>query len=366
MVVVRAAVRDRWLPWRVARRLDLARYWHRHGDLDEAARHAEHALRLVAAAGSVPATVQADAAVTAAEIDRDRDDSAVGRTRLEHAVQLLDAAPPAARRARVLVRALTGLGDCHRRGGRYPQASAALQRARALAEASDAPDPMQLAAVLTVLGITAKELGAYEQAARCYAEVDAIYREHAAAPGDRATLQHNLAGLAHAQRQYPQAESHARRAVELRGRAAAAQVEFAADLAVLGAAIAAQDRHDEAREQLRRALASCAAARPPRRYEVAVQLHNLAAIDQADGRPDDAEQGYRRALAVKEQLLGSEHPEVGLVCNNLGTLLHDQHRDSEARSCYLRALAIAERVYPAGHPTTTAVRHNLHRLTEPG
>jgi tetratricopeptide (TPR) repeat protein len=353
----------RWVRWRVGRRLDLARYWHRHADLDEAARQAGHALRLVAA-GAVPVLTRAEAAVTAAAIDRDRDDAAAGHAHLVHAVHLLDAAPPSPRRNSLLVRALTALGDGHRRGGRYPQAGATLRRALALVEAEEPADPGQLAAVLTVLGITAKELGAYRQAARCYAEVEALYRGSAVAPADQATLQHNLAGLAYAQRQFPLAETAARRAVHLRRRLRAAEVEFAGDLGVLGAAVAAQERPDEAREHLGRALAICAGARPPRRYEMAVHLHNLAAVDQADGRLDAAEQGYRRALAIKEHLLGADHPEVGVICNNLGTLLHDRDRRDEARGCYQRALAITERAYPAGHPATMAVHRNLCRLGE--
>ncbi|MEU4158359.1 tetratricopeptide repeat protein [Actinoplanes sp. NPDC026670] len=354
---------SRWRQWRVARRLELARYWHRHADLDAAARQAGHALRLVAA-GTVPVPAQAEAALTAAVIDRDRDEATASHAHLTHAVRLLDAAPPTPRRNTLLMCALTALGDGHRRGGRYPQATATLRRARALVEAETTPDPRQLAAVLTVLGITAKELGAYGPAARCYAQVEALYRGRTVAPADQATLHHNLAGLAYAQRQFPQAETHARRAVRVRGRQRAAKVELAADLSILGAAIAAQDRHDEAREHLRRALAICAGVRPPPRYEIAVHLHNLAAVDHAEGHLDAAEQGYRHALAIKEHLLGADHPEIGMICNNLGTLLHDQGRRDEARGCYLRASAIAEHTYPAGHPTTMAIHHNLRRLTD--
>ncbi len=359
---VLAASRNRWWWWSAARRLDLARYWQARGDLDEAARHASHALRLLTGAGAAPVSLHASAALTAAAVDRDRAGYAAGHAQFEHAVRLLDAAPPTAERDRLLAHALTGLGDVQRRLGHYPRATAALRRAREMAEASSPPDPPLLAAVLTVQGITAKELGAYDQAARCYAEVAGIYHEYPPTLADQASLDHNLAGLAYAREQYPRAESHARLAVMLRRQAKAAEVDLAADLAVLAAAVAAQDRHDEARDHLRRALAACRAARPPRHYEIAVQLHNLAAVDQASGRLDDAERGYRQALALKTRLLGADHPEVGLVRNNLGTLLCQQHREGEAAACYRRALAIAERTYPPGHPTTTAIRHNLHRL----
>jgi tetratricopeptide (TPR) repeat protein len=312
-----AEARNGWIRWRAGLRLDLARHWLRHDDFDEAHIH------------------------------------------LARAVRLLRAAPPDPRRNGLLVRALTELGDEHRRRGRYPQATALLRDALELAGAG--ADPGQLAATLTVLGITAKELGAYREAERCYAEVENLFRAYAFTLTDQATLLHNLAGLAYARQRFPQAEAHARHAVRLRREVRTATVELAADLAVLGAAITAQGRHDEAREHLRRALGICREARPPRRYEIAVQLHNLASVDHADGHLDTAEQGFLDALKIKEQLLGADHPEVGVICNNLGTLRHDQNRHDEARDLYLRALAATEHAYPPGHPTVTAIRHNLRR-----
>jgi tetratricopeptide (TPR) repeat protein len=309
--------RNGWIRWRAGLRLDLARYWLRHDDLAEAHAH------------------------------------------LAHAVRLLGAAPPDPRRDGLLVRALTDLGDAYRRRGRYPQATALLRDALALAGAD--ADPGRLAGTLTVLGITAKELGAYREAERCYTEIENLFRVYAFALTDQATLLHNLAGLAYAREQFPQAEAHARHAVRLRREVRTATVELAADLAVLGAAITAQGRHDEAREHLRHALAICRSARPVRRYEIAVQLHNLASVDHADGAFEAAEQGFLDALAIKEQLLGTDHPEVGVICNNLGTLRHDQNRHDEARELHLRALAVTEHAYPPGHPTVAAIRHNLRR-----
>jgi len=333
-----------WLRWRVGRNLDLARYWHRHGDLDEASRHASRAMAL--AAGPVPVTTRATAVMTAAAIDRDRDDLASSHAHLVRAVALLEAAGP----GRHLAGALTDLGDVHRRLGRYEEATATLHRARSMVEAADAR-------LLTVLGITAKEIGDFDEAARCYAGVAPLV----SSMDERATLAHNLAGLAYARERYPEAEAHARTAVATRPRTRS--VALAADLGVLGAAIAAQHRPGEARTHLERAVTLCEAARPSRPYELAVLLHNLAAVDHGAGQADDAERGYRRVLALKEDLLGTDHPEVGVVCNNLGTLLHDQGRTAEARRRYERARTIAERVYPAGHPTVNAIRHNLRRLT---
>jgi Tfp pilus assembly protein PilF len=348
---------------RAARRLRLARYWQTDGDLDEAATHARRALRLMQTRGpAVPLELAVDVATSAAHVERDRDNPVASRAALDWVVDLLDAAPVSPRRDQLLSRVLVDLGDWHRRAAQYPLAVETLYRARRLTQAAGSAEPVHEAALLTMLGIVAKETGAFGCAADWYAAAGNILDQAGASPVDAASLQHNLAGLAHARQQYPQAESYARRAVELRRQASGVtEVDVAADIAVLAAAIAGQHRYDEARSLFMQAMTACREGRPPRRYEIAVHLHYLAAIDQATGRPDRAERQYRQALAIKEDLLGPEHPEVGLVANNLGTLLCEQKRQAEAVACYRRALTIAERVYPPQHPVTDAIRHNLNR-----
>jgi len=337
--------------------LRLARYWQTSGDLDEAARHAHRALRLLH--GS-PVELAGEVTLTLAEIETDRCEYASGRARLVQLVDELDGLPAAGRAGRLLLaRALTSLGDAHRRAGRYPQAIQTSRRACQLLEDPVAAQPDLLAAALTTLAITHKEVGEFEQAQQLYARVEQIRQEAGADDGQLADLHHNLAGLAYARQRYPQAERHARQAVSLRHAAGGDAARLAADRAVLAAALAALHNFDEARLQLNHALASCTAARPPRRYEVAVQLHNLAALDQACGQPQRSEQLYRRALAIKHDLLGPDHPEVALIANNLGTLLHQQYRTAEAADLFRQALTIAEQSYPPGHPTTTGILRNL-------
>jgi tetratricopeptide (TPR) repeat protein len=358
--------RGQWTVRRAKRRLQVARYWRNAADLDQAAQAAHHALRLVQRCPSdaVPVMFVADIATTVAQIERDRDEYAVGRDHFEYAASLLEPVTAAADRDRLLTRTLLGLGDCHRRDGHYPDATQVLDRARQLAEAADAAEPDLLAAVLTLQGITAKEIGEFDRAACAYAQVHQIHRDHGATTGDAAALQHNLAGLDYSRGRYPQAEVHARHAVALRREASGpTSTEFAADLAVLASALAGQRKYGPARALFEQALAINRAARPPRRYDIAVLIHNLADIEHATGQTDNAEHLYLQALTLKEQVLGVDHPEVGLLANNLATLLHEQQRRPEAETFYRRALAIAERKFPPEHPTTLRVRQHLHELT---
>ena len=343
---------------RVGRRLRLARFWLGRGDLDEAAKHAYRALpgppgEPAYRARNGPPELAVEVALTIARIERDRDNPEASHTYLQCAVAGLDAVPAGPERDRLLVRALVDLADCHRRAGRWTPAAPLLRRALALSQHADS-------AVLNMLGIVAKELGSFAEAADWYGRAAVVQRGEGASAGSRAALQHNLAGLAYARGRHEEAEVHARQAVELRRSApGSTDVDVAADLAVLASALAAQDRHDEARALFEEALAACAAARPPRRYEIAVHLHNLAAIEQAGGHLREAERRYRQTLALKEELLGGEHPEVALVLNNLGTLLAERLHPDEADECYRRALDIAERRLPPDHPTVDGIRHNL-------
>lgn len=351
---------------RAVRRLQLARYWQARGDLDEAAGHVYLAIRLLDRFLSPPLGLAVDVAYTAAQIERDRARYAESHAHLRRAAGMLEGQPPGVSRDRRLAHLLVGFSDAHRRAGRYPQAAADLATARRLVEAVDPLDPTSLAAVLMLFGICAKEQGAFAEAARYYGEVARLQDRAEASDADAAVLQHNLAGLAHARRQFAEAERHARNAVQLRRTArGATAVDVAQDVAVLAAAVAGAERYDEARGLFHEALMACRAARPARTNEIAVHLHNLAAIEQACGRPAESERLYREAMAIKQRLLGAEHPEVALVVNNLGTLLKEQRRLSEAAVCFRQALTVATRTYPLDHPLIVSARGNLDRLGEP-
>jgi tetratricopeptide (TPR) repeat protein len=324
------------------RRQQLACFWHRDGDLDEAVRHGRRALRLAQAAlsavspaamdpsgtrpeGFAPAVLAAETALTLALVERDRAAYTAGHEHLTYALGLLDEFPASADRDRLLARVLVALADAHRRAGRYAAVDATMARLRYLLAAL--PGETSAIAALTVEGIAAKERGLFDDAARCYAEVGRLLDEAGAPTAEIAALQHNLAGLAYAQERYVEAETHARRAVALRrAEPRTTPVDLAQDLAVLASALAGQGRYDEAIALFDEALTICRKARPPRHYEIAVQLHNLAAIYQALGEPARAEQLYRQALAIKEMLLGGEHPEVAVIADKLGTLIQDRSR----------------------------------------
>ena len=258
------------------------------------------------------------------------------------------------------VEPLVLLGNVRRLQGRYRDAEDCLLQARALAEQAQLPAWRQ-ARVLNGLALIHKDTAAYDEAVKLYHQaLQATAKDDLLA---RAALQHNLAGLAHAQGQFVGAEQPARCAVELRtavlGRG---HPEVAADLAVLGAVLYGQERHDEAEMVFNQALAAFQRHYGPDHYEVAVNLGNLGALYAATDRADQAQQCYERALQIKRRLLGSTHPEIATLLNNLAVLHKQQGRLPAAQECYARALTIFESTLGPEHSSTRTCRDNLERM----
>jgi tetratricopeptide (TPR) repeat protein len=258
------------------------------------------------------------------------------------------------------VEPLVVLGNVRRLQGRYRDAETCLLRARALAEQVQLP-AWRRARVLNGLALIYKDTAAYDEAAKLYHQ--ALQNTAQNDLLARAALQHNLAGLAHAQGQFVQAEQPARCAVELRtavlGRG---HPDVAADLAVLGAVLYGQERHDEAERVFNQALTAFQRHYGPEHYEVAVNLGNLAALYAATDRADQAQQCYERALQIKRRVLGSTHPEIATLLNNLAVLHKQRGRLPAAQECYEQALTIFESTLGPEHPSTRTCRDNLERL----
>lgn len=117
--------------------------------------------------------------------------------------------------------------------------------------------PLLPAGPLNALGILAKDRALYEDAGIYYDLALGLVTSHAGTDApELAGLYHNLAGLAHVQGQFAQAEEPARRAVRLRRADSSPDTAgLAADLSVLGAVLAGQERFDDAAAILSEALA---------------------------------------------------------------------------------------------------------------
>jgi tetratricopeptide (TPR) repeat protein len=238
------------------------------------------------------------------------------------------------------------LGDVQRLRGRYATAEATLSEIAARSAAAD-----------NALGVVYKDTGRYELAAARYASA-----LHAAGPADRdlrASIHHNLAGLAHARGEFAAAEAPARAALALREEERGPHApQTAADAAVLGAVLVALRRFDEAERHLRRAYAIWTGRFGPDHYEAGVCLHTLGVLEHRRGRSELALPVLMEALRIKATALGTRHPDVAAVLNNLAVLHADRGRTAEAAQHYRTALAILDATLGPAHPRTVRCRAN--------
>lgn len=252
---------------------------------------------------------------------------------IQQAVALLRVAPPGGERDRWLTDALLGLGNAQRRDARYLVAEATLAEALALADLADL-EPQRRAACHNALGVLAKDTGRYQQAQAHYVDALAILERSVGSDSpDLANLYHNFAGLSYAQGDYAKAEPFARRALELRRRVRAPDLQaIAADTGVLGSILAGRGRHDEAERLLRDASQTWTSRFGPGHYEVAVNLHNLAYVHHARGDHRSAETSLQAALQIKTRLLRNDHPEIMDLGTTLRALRQEQGGLSHSHS----------------------------------
>jgi tetratricopeptide (TPR) repeat protein len=259
------------------------------------------------------------------------------------------------------VEARLGRGGVLRARGAYADAEAELLEALRLAEEQCGEWSIETASALNALGMTYKYWGRFEDGRRVYERALAIVER---AFGDKhedvASLHHNLGGLAHARRDFAEAEPHARRSVELRRALRGPEdVTTAEDEAAYAPILKALGRVEEAEALLRHALPILERELGPDHPEVAGAWNNLAGTL---AELDEAAVAYRHALAAKERTLGPEHPSLAITLNNLGVNARRRGELEEAEGFYRRALGILEGRVEGDHPNLELTRRNLERL----
>jgi tetratricopeptide (TPR) repeat protein len=268
---------------------------------------------------------------------------------------------PAARALRISP--LWHLGHELTVAGRFAAAEAALREAIAESERAFARSDLRLAHGYNLLGVCLKLAGRYREAERAYRRVGALFAAAEQVPP--AAYFHNLAGLACAQNDFGAAESHARRAVELRRHEGDSR-GLGADLCGLADALAGQGRAAEAEASYRDALACYRRAGASARLEIAYALHSLGDTLSELGRAAEAEQAYRASIRRKARALGARHHEVAASLSNLAALLFENGRRADAIDAAARARAIVRRVLGARHPVRVGCEALAHALSAPG
>jgi tetratricopeptide (TPR) repeat protein len=228
------------------------------------------------------------------------------------ALHRLDTVPSDARHGAIRLNVLIHLANSQRRQGNFDTAEVTLR----LVVGRTAPVEL-LSAANNALGVVYKDTGRYAEAADHYAAALATSTQ----ADLTASIYHNIAGLAHAERRFADAVPPARAALALHRRECGpTATEVAADAAVLGAVLLDLGHLDEAEVHLRHAYRIWVSHFGPDHYETAVCLHGLGVARYHRGDPEAALPMLETALRIKTTALGPDHPEIAALLHNLAVV----------------------------------------------
>jgi tetratricopeptide (TPR) repeat protein len=261
---------------------------------------------------------------------------------------------------------LVGAGMRARARGDFATADGLLRAALADAEAARPVDPALLAAALNAMGLVCKDLARHNEGTACYERALALLGGAPDAHAHEiATLHHNLAGMAHARRDFAAAEPIARRGLAIRAHAAEpAPYAMAADMIALGAILDGLLRFDEAERLYLDAVTILSEAPVDdavAQGDLAAALNNLGAQCACRERHADAVVHLERALELKRRVHGARHPDVAVSLHNLAVATRRLGDEERAARMLADAESIFVSVLGDGHPRTQRCRAQLDR-----
>jgi tetratricopeptide (TPR) repeat protein len=127
-------------------------------------------------------------------------------------------------------------------------------------------------------------------------------------------------------------------------------------------ALAALERHDEARRLIDRALAWDRSKDGARSPSVARDLEALGLTQQMAGDLDGSRRSFEQALAIRAAAQGRLHPKVSEDLNQLGAVAYLQKDPQSAEAFWRKSLELDARVLGPSHPDLAATSNNLARV----
>src|SRR5262249_30432362 len=138
--------------------------------------------------------------------------------------------------------------------------------------------------------------------------------------------------------------------------------ETAAALSSLGGTLVDEDKLDEARPVLDRALAIREHLLGPDHPLVGNTLDEVAYLAERQERWDGAEAVYRRQIAIYRAAYHDHHSWIGVAWANFGTMEYHRKHFAEAERCLREALKSYSGTLPADHLNVAIARFKLGRI----
>ncbi|MFO0903254.1 MAG: tetratricopeptide repeat protein [Pirellulales bacterium] len=120
----------------------------------------------------------------------------------------------------------------------------------------------------------------------------------------------------------------------------------------LGAMYYAEGRHTEAEPLCNQCLETYRRVLGPEAYPTLVSMNNLATLYEFQARYAEAESLYNQCLEIERRVLGPDHPQTLITLQNLASLYKAQANYAEAERCLTQCLEIQRRVMGPEHPDT--------------
>lgn len=170
----------------------------------------------------------------------------------------------------------------------------------------------------------------------------------------------NLASCHFYNGQYAQAETSARRALEIRRRVLGSEDPAVREiLNILAGVLDSQGRHIEAEQIFRQLIAAEQKHGGTESRELAENINNLAHVLGRRAQYAEAERLHRQALAMRQRLFGNEHAEVAESLHNLAYVIGQAGKFVEAEQRYRQVLALKRKLLGDDHPEVGTSQHNL-------
>ena len=219
---------------------------------------------------------------------------------------------------------------------------------------------IETARILNELGKLYRMRGEHEKAIQSYsASIEILDEMGSEGRADIPEIYRNISIVLLEEGEYKEAESWARRAIEL-NTGIGSEEELHVDYHTLGASLRRQGRYSEAEEQYLHALALHRRTQKDRQDASLGHIYNSLGLAQLRlGKIDEAEQNYNLAQGVLLQVYGEEHPRYLTGLNNLVGIARMKRDLGTAEELSRRALDGMLRTLGEDHLETAQAANNL-------